>query len=966
MRVIRLILCLLLIGLFCGCGGGGQQAANNQLNTKLAKVLVNDQLVTHANDDPATPLADDQTQPAVAYDTVNNKYLVVWTDYTNVLTNGTDIYAALCTGAGTGTGTTMSCSNKFAVSSGTGNQAQSKVAFYNDSVTPANSKYLVVWTDTRSGDYSQIYGQFITAAGALSGPNFKISSHTDLVDINQSDPDIIYDKVKNKFVVAWLDVTTHDTAKAMTLQGATCYNTVTYNYIPLPIADNYLVRTTEVSTTGAISNLQHTSELVITDPVHEVAGGKAFTGSWNVQFNESKPKISYSSVNGDYYVAWAGMNHSVTFNSTYKTTPLTTTFNKSRAGGGVWAAGDSVSLTAATEISAVADVTAFGGTVGLKEGAVTNYSVAGVNTKTVIVTINAGSNLIGSDAGIKITVSYFRPDSCDYSAATFSGTDTDAGKSKIKIRKNTGLGLVQDFSFGTQAVSPTVAVDPNTNRVLVAWEEQSGSDKNILGQLVDLGNFVNYGSGISISSAAGDQSSPAASFDNVNQRFLVVWEDARNQSANLSNIDIYGQFVDPQGNLSGGNTVVTVANGNQLAPAVAFGDVDFRQFFVVFKDGRDPSNSEIYGQLLEFSTLPQLLIEDSSGIPILNGSIDFGNVVVGQNKDIGFKICNDGNSQLTINDISSPDAPYSFTITNPDTINPGTCYDMNARFAPVAAGTYAGSAANNFKTTIDSNGGQVTLFFSGNGTGIQDLAITTTELPDGSTGSTYSATLKGFGGASPYSWSVVGRTINTGGCTNDSYPLASPNNGLCLSAKTGVISGTPTTGTVDFTVKLTDNAAKFVTKAFTINVSVINITTSSLKPWTQGVEYGKDPKQQLTATGGTEPYSWIISGGTLPDGIVLNPDGSFTGVPTKSGTFTFTVKATDSSPTPLSATRSLSITITGGVVVPPGNGGGISTGGGGCSLGGRQNVPTAFADTAVMLAPLFVIIALRIIRRRRN
>ena len=503
------------------------------------------------------------------------------------------------------------------------------------------------------------------------------------------------------------------------------------------------------------------------------------------------------------------------------------------------------------------------------------------------------------------------PGVCAYWHA-YTGVDNDSGKPKVKIRKDTGLGMLQDYSFGTSAHSVSVANDPNTNRLLLAWEEQGGTNKDIMAQMIDLSNFVNYGTPISVSTVVGDQSSPAAAFDNVNQRFLVIWEDARNQSANISNIDIYGQFVDPQGNLSGGNTPVTVASGNQLAPSVAFGDVDFRQFFAVWKDGRDAGNSDLFGQLFEYSELPQLLIEDADGNPIVTGAIDFGNVVVGQTEDIGIKICNNGNMQLTIESISIPDAPYSFLTPRPQTISPATCFDMTVRFAPTAAGSYAGTAGNRFKTEINSTGGHTVLYFSGNGTGIEPLSITTTSLEDGSLSSPYSAALSAYGGVFPYAWSVSGQTVNTLGCPANAYPLVNPNIGLCLDRDTGVISGTPTVaGTYTFAVQVTDNNSptpNTATRMFTLEVSVVSITTASLKQWTQGIDYGNAPAETMQASGGVPPYSWSISTGSLPTGMSINAGtGLISGIPGASGIFSFTVMVTDSAAQ--TATKDLSITI---------------------------------------------------------
>lgn len=69
--------------------------------------------------------------------------------------------------------------------------------------------------------------------------------------------------------------------------------------------------------------------------------------------------------------------------------------------------------------------------------------------------------------------------------------------------------------------------------------------------------------------------------------------------------------------------------------------------------------------------------------------------------------------------------------------------------------------------------------------------------------------------------------------------------------------------------------------------------TSSPNPLLQGYVgaiYGAD----LTATGGTGPYAFSITGGALPPGLTLSPVGQITGTPTATGTFYFDITATDS------------------------------------------------------------------------
>ena len=65
---------------------------------------------------------------------------------------------------------------------------------------------------------------------------------------------------------------------------------------------------------------------------------------------------------------------------------------------------------------------------------------------------------------------------------------------------------------------------------------------------------------------------------------------------------------------------------------------------------------------------------------------------------------------------------------------------------------------------------------------------------------------------------------------------------------------------------------------------------------------------QLTVTGGTSPFTWSVSSGSLPPGLTLNAStGLLSGTPTTAGTYTFTVKVTDASG--LSDTKPVTLTI---------------------------------------------------------
>jgi trimeric autotransporter adhesin len=102
-----------------------------------------------------------------------------------------------------------------------------------------------------------------------------------------------------------------------------------------------------------------------------------------------------------------------------------------------------------------------------------------------------------------------------------------------------------------------------------------------------------------------------------------------------------------------------------------------------------------------------------------------------------------------------------------------------------------------------------------------NLAISTHSLPAGVSGTAYSFTLQAVGGTTPYTWSLLSGSLPPG---------------FSALSSAGVLSGTPTTtGTYNFTVKLTDAAANVQTQALSITigtatVSLVSITIAPATP----------------------------------------------------------------------------------------------------------------------------------------
>ena len=167
------------------------------------------------------------------------------------------------------------------------------------------------------------------------------------------------------------------------------------------------------------------------------------------------------------------------------------------------------------------------------------------------------------------------------------------------------------------------------------------------------------------------------------------------------------------------------------------------------------------------------------------------------------------------------------------------------------------------------------------------IAISPATLPDAVDGTAYNQTLTGTGGPGPYSFSVASGALPPG---------------LTLGSG-GALSGTPTrAGSYTFTVGATGVNATPASKTYTLNVK-LGIGVQTLAAGTAGTPYS----QKLAGDpGGTAPFIFTVTSGLLPPGLTLLGD-TISGTPTKAGSYTFTVSATDANT--LTGTGTVTITI---------------------------------------------------------
>ncbi|TXD45195.1 autotransporter domain-containing protein [Xanthomonas campestris] len=246
-------------------------------------------------------------------------------------------------------------------------------------------------------------------------------------------------------------------------------------------------------------------------------------------------------------------------------------------------------------------------------------------------------------------------------------------------------------------------------------------------------------------------------------------------------------------------------------------------------------------------------------------------------------------------------APYSYALTT-GALPTGVVVDVatgGLSGTPTVAGTF------NFTLTVSDSTPSPAAQASRSYTltiAAPVIVVAPTALPAATRGTAYSQTLSASGGTAPYTYAVSAGNVPAG---------------LTL-ASNGTLSGTATVeGSFNFTVTATDANTFTASQAYAVTVAGPNLAlpASSLPAGTAGQAYAATI---APATGGTAPYSYALTAGALPSGVVLDAaTGALSGTPTVSGTFNFTLTVTDSTPSPAAqASQSYTLSIAGATLVP--------------------------------------------------
>ena len=237
-------------------------------------------------------------------------------------------------------------------------------------------------------------------------------------------------------------------------------------------------------------------------------------------------------------------------------------------------------------------------------------------------------------------------------------------------------------------------------------------------------------------------------------------------------------------------------------------------------------------------------------------------------------------------------APYIWSA--PTGLPPG--FSLNSSTGQITTSSATTPGTYQFTIQIQDASGNIT-------TGTYSLLvvapvqITTTTLPAGVVNAAYSTNVVVTGGLNPLTWAVSAGALPVG---------------LTLNPQTGSIGGSATTaGSYNFTIRVTDSTqptALYAQVSYSIIIAQpLSVSIPSLPDAIVGQSYSVT----LAAQGGTAPFVWSVSSGTLPAGLTLSSSGTISGTPTTANTTgtQFTLKVQDSASPPQSASSNFLIPV---------------------------------------------------------
>lgn len=249
------------------------------------------------------------------------------------------------------------------------------------------------------------------------------------------------------------------------------------------------------------------------------------------------------------------------------------------------------------------------------------------NTDIYAQLLDTSGNMLWTANGVPVVTNSFTQNDGKV-ALTASGEsfvvfqDSSAGNWNIMAQKLSASGTRMWSNTGT--VVCNAGYDQKNPRleltsdggIYVVWQDKrNGANNDIYCQKINANGTRLWnpaGNGYWVCSAAGTQTNPKIEIFGAG--FIVVWQDNRN----TLDYDVYAQYINDNGIAQWNSNGIPVCNayGNQSAPDL---QANASLAFLVWKDGRSGTNTDIYYQVI---TTSGTMLMANNGAPLATSPLD--------------------------------------------------------------------------------------------------------------------------------------------------------------------------------------------------------------------------------------------------------------------------------------------------------------------------------------------------------